>query len=511
MKKLVLYLLVIQAVFFACKSGQSVGTQKSNTVDITFLHLNDVYEISPLEGGKVGGMARVATIRQELLAKNPNTLTILAGDFLNPSLIGTFKHEGKSIKGKQMVEVMNAMGMDWVGLGNHEFDVDEAELQDRINLSKFNWLASNALHNNKGNLEPFAKNGVPFPKTTILTFKNQQGNEVKMGMFSILLPSNKKDFVVYDDFFESAQKAYESLRSQCDFVVAITHINKADDAKLAAMLPDIKLLMGGHDHDNMIETIGKVTIAKADANAKTVYIHHISYDTKTKKVSVSSELKKVDNQIADEPTVAAVVKKWEEILDAGIKKMGLNKNDIVTETTVPLDGRESSIRNFQTNLGTAIAKGMSQVSSQPNDCAIFNGGSVRIDDQLLGKITQLDIMRVLPFGGKIVEVQMKGRLLEQVLITGLKNKGNGGYLQWDKITYNEAKNEWNINGKLLDINQEYYVVMPKFLIEGKETNLGFLTDKNPDVLKITEPDSNNQNDVRSDIRKVLIAYLKGTK
>jgi hypothetical protein len=34
-------------------------------------------------------------------------------------------------------------------------------------------------------------------------------------------------------------------------------------------------------------------------------------------------------------------------------------------------------------------------------------------------------MRVLPFGGKIVEAEMKGRLLEQVLNTGLKNKGNG--------------------------------------------------------------------------------------
>jgi 2',3'-cyclic-nucleotide 2'-phosphodiesterase (5'-nucleotidase family) len=206
--------------------------------------------------------------------------------------------------------------------------------------------------------------------------------------------------------------------------------------------------------------------------------------------------------------VATIVQKWEQILDAAIKKMGLDKNDVVATLDTPLDGRESSIRNFQTNLGTAIAKAMSKASSKPNDCAIFNGGSVRIDDQVGGKVTQLDIMRVLPFGGKIVEAEMKGRLLEQVLNTGLKNKGNGGYLQWDKITYDNAKNEWTINGKLLDVNQTYYVVLPKFLIEGKETNLGFLTDKNPDVLKVVEPDANDTNDVRSDVRKVLIAYLK---
>lgn len=508
MKKLLLLLLVFQALFISCKSGQTPNASSSSTVNVTFLHLNDVYEIAPLEGGKVGGMARVATVRKELLAQNPNTITLLAGDFLNPSLIGTFKHEGKSIKGKQMVEVMDAIGMDWVGLGNHEFDVDEAELVERINLSKFNWLASNAFHNIPNGVEPFTKNGVPFPKTTVLTFKNASDASVKVGMFSVVLPANKKNFVVYDDFFESAKKAYQELKPQCDFVVAITHLNKVDDAKLAEMLPEVKLLMGGHDHDNMIQKVGDVVIAKADANAKTVYVHNFSFDTKTKKVSLTSELRKIDDTIAEDASVATIVQKWEQILDAAIKKMGLDKNDVVATLDTPLDGRESSIRNFQTNLGTAIAKAMSKASSKPNDCAIFNGGSVRIDDQVGGKVTQLDIMRVLPFGGKIVEAEMKGRLLEQVLNTGLKNKGNGGYLQWDKITYDNAKNEWTINGKLLDVNQTYYVVLPKFLIEGKETNLGFLTDKNPDVLKIIEPDANDTNDVRSDVRKVLIAYLK---
>jgi 2',3'-cyclic-nucleotide 2'-phosphodiesterase (5'-nucleotidase family) len=182
-----------------------------------------------------------------------------------------------------MVEVMDAIGMDWVGLGNHEFDVDEAELVERINLSKFNWLASNAFHNTPNGVEPFTKNGVPFPKTTVLTFKNASGASVKVGMFSVVLPANKKNFVVYDDFFESAKKAYQELKPQCDFVVAITHLNKVDDAKLAEMLPEVKLLMGGHDHDNMIQKVGDVVIAKADANAKTVYVHIFLLTPKRKK------------------------------------------------------------------------------------------------------------------------------------------------------------------------------------------------------------------------------------
>ena len=274
MRKSFLLGCLMTALFFSCKTTQNtVNKLSSNEVQISILHINDVYEISSLEGGKVGGMARLATLKKELTQKNPNTITILAGDFLNPALISTFKHEGKSIKGKQMIEAMNAVGIDWVGLGNHEFDLDEEDLQKRINESQFNWLASNVLQNKKGELEPFGKiiGGVktPFPKTTILTFKNPQGKLVKMGMFSVVLPSNKKDYVWYSDFFEAAQKTYEILKPECDFVVAITHLNKADDAKLAEMLPEVKLIMGGHDHDNMIQKVGNVVIAKADANAKT--------------------------------------------------------------------------------------------------------------------------------------------------------------------------------------------------------------------------------------------------
>ncbi len=515
MKKLLFLGCVLTVFFSSCKTSQTANNQSTeNKVEVTFLHVNDVYEISPLEGGKVGGMARIATLRKELIQKNPNTLTILAGDFLNPALISTFKHEGKSIKGKQMIEAMNAVGFDWVGLGNHEFDLDEADLQKRIDESKFNWLSSNAFQHKKGgDIEPFGKivNGVkvPFPKTTILTFTNPQGQTVKMGMFSVVLPSNKKDYVYYSDFFEAAVKTYDILKTECDFVVGITHLNKADDAKLAEMLPGVKLLMGGHDHDNMIERVGTSTIAKADANAKTAYVHTISFDTKTRIADVQSQLRKIDESIAQDSAVAVVVKKWDDIMDVALQKLGMDRNDVVSQITQPLDGRETSMRNTHTNLGDLIAKAMTASTSKPVDCSIFNSGSVRIDDQLSGRITQLDIMRILPFGGKIVEVSLKGRLLEKILETGIKNKGNGGFLQWDKIRHDEAKNEWFVNGKLLDVNQEYYIAIPKFMMEGKETNFGYLTSQNPDVQKITESDEKEMSDVRNDVRKVLIAYLKG--
>ena len=83
-------LLLVVLLFSAC-AGTKQSTQNSaaKPFEFTILQLNDVYEIAPLEGGKVGGMARVATLLRQLEAENPNTIAVLSGDFLSPSFMGT--------------------------------------------------------------------------------------------------------------------------------------------------------------------------------------------------------------------------------------------------------------------------------------------------------------------------------------------------------------------------------------------------------------------------------------
>lgn len=129
--------LALIAIFFiySCDPVKNIPASDDGKIEFIILQTNDVYEISPLEGGTVGGMARVAQIKKELLAENPNTMAVMAGDFLNPSVIGTLKYEGERIRGKQMVETMNVAGIDLVTFGNHEFDLDENDLLQRIEES----------------------------------------------------------------------------------------------------------------------------------------------------------------------------------------------------------------------------------------------------------------------------------------------------------------------------------------------------------------------------------------
>ena len=57
----------------ACIAQRKLAAGDNGKIDLTIVQINDVYEIAPLDGGKTGGMARVATIKKQYLLDNPNT------------------------------------------------------------------------------------------------------------------------------------------------------------------------------------------------------------------------------------------------------------------------------------------------------------------------------------------------------------------------------------------------------------------------------------------------------
>ena len=81
---------------------------------VTFLHVNDVYELSPKQGK--GGFAPLMTLLKQERAKasNGTTITTLGGDLIASSMMSGIT------KGTQMIELTNAIGMDVAVVGNHE-------------------------------------------------------------------------------------------------------------------------------------------------------------------------------------------------------------------------------------------------------------------------------------------------------------------------------------------------------------------------------------------------------
>ncbi len=463
-----------------CSSTSSIQSTASTAtsptqVSFTILQLNDVYEITPVAGGSQGGLARVATIRKQLLAENPNTFTIMAGDFFGPSALGTARVDGERLRGKQMVAVLNALGLDLATFGNHEFDLDEEDFLKRMEESEFEWVSTNVTD----------AAGTMFMKTEphrVVTFTDRDGDAVRIGFVGVTLDSNPKDYVQYSDAIRELADAIPFVAANSDVIVAITHLALEDDMRLAVEIPEIDVIMGGHEHENVEVYRGSdfTPIYKADANARSVYIHRFTYNTSTGDLTLASELMPVTAAIPDDPEVAAVVDAWVEIAFAGFIEQGFDPGAVVTTTTEALDGRESTIRNQETNLGALIAASFVAESGDA-DVGVFNGGSVRIDDELpAGNVSQYDLIRVMPFGGSVLTVGIKGSVLAQALTQGLANRGTGGFLQTANVSRDGET--WMIGGEALDPNRTYRMATNDFLVSGREAGLDFFNvEENPDM------------------------------
>ncbi len=487
-------------------------------IEVIFLQVNDVYEISPLDHGNAGGISRLATVRKELLQYNPRTYTVIAGDFVSPSAIGTILLDTaarKKIAGMHMIESFNGAGIDLATFGNHEFDISANELSEAINRSSFEWVSSNVRHNDSSGLRRYSKlkNGknVSIPEYRVLSFKDAKGNSVKIGVFGLTLETpGKKRNEAYDDYYLSADKAIKALKGKCDFIVALTHLEIGMDRELARRFPEIKLILGGHEHINSYERSGKTIIAKADANARTAYIHSLKYDTRRKTLDVKSRLLVINNAIESDSATQNIVDNWNHKAHDILSRQGFDPCEILDSLSEPLDGRELVIRTEPTNLGELIGESMSEALAIHTDCAIYNSGSIRVDDVLSGYITQYDMFRVLPFENKILVKELSGQVIDSLLRTNPGRKHDGSFLQYSGISRKDTM--FYINGKMLyHDTTRYKVAMNYYLAMGFQAGLNFIGSIAP-AADQSPPLTISNNDMRKAlIEKFRRKYRNGPK
>lgn len=449
-------LLLVCAPALAAQQGSAT---------VTILHFNDVYEITPVEGGASGGLARVATFRARLKARQPGLLTTLGGDYLSPSALGTAVVNGERLAGRQMVAVLNVLGLNWATFGNHEFDIPEAAFRARLSESTFRIVSSNVTD----------AQGTPFPGTVAQAVVpvNTGGGSVRVCLIGLTIDSNPQPWVRYAPPIDAARTAVAALRGRCDAVVALTHLELEGDQQVAEQVPEIDLILGGHEHENWLIQRGMrlTPIVKADANVRTVAVATLRI-RRGARPTVSARIEPIDERIAEGRRTSAEVRRWTDVGFRAFRQGGFDPAQVVATLGTPLDGREAAVRNRSTTLTDVIVEAMRREAAA--EIAILNGGSIRIDDVLPpGPVTQYDVIRVLPFGGKIVKATFTGALLSRVLEAGVQNRGTGGFLH-------------TARPGSIDPAARYTLAISDFLLTGAETNLGFLTRQNPDVSDVSE-------------------------
>ena len=444
---------------------------------VTFVHINDVYEIEPIEGGKFGGLARVATLLSRTKRAGTPVIATLGGDFLSPSAISWARIDGEPMAARQMVAVLNALGLDWATLGNHEFDVGESTFRTRVAEAKFKMVSTNVTD----------ASGQPLPgvlPTAIVPVKTAT-RTIRLGLIGLTLDMNRQPWVKYAPPIESAKAAVASFAGRTDAIVALTHLTMGGDEDLVEAIPDINLVLGGHEHENWLARRGEkfTPIVKADANARSAAVVTMTFGAPKSRPKISVRFESLDTTVPQDPRVQSEVRTWMSRGYDAFRRDGFNPDEIVGQAREPLDGRATTVRYRPSALTDLILAAMARETGAP--LAILNGGSIRIDDVVQpGPVRQYDVMRIVPFGGKVATASLDGTVLAKVLDAGVANTGSGGILHWRGISRQE--NAWIVDGKPLDQAARYTVAMPEFLLTGLESRMDFLTRTSPGVHDVRE-------------------------
>ena len=427
---------------------------------LTILQINDVYSTIPIDGA--GGLARIATLKQNLAAAGRTPFLVLAGDFLSPSVASSI------FKGEQMIAALNAAGLDLATLGNHEFDFGVDLLIQRMSEAKWQWVVSNVIDTNTG--KPIG-GAAPY---VVRTF-----GSLKVGFIGLVLTTDEINqdrltHVRMIDPLEAAATYLAALKNESvNLIVAVTHLAFADDRALIERFPDIDLIIGGHEHYPITAIENRTFISKAGSDTRWVARIDVNHRAGGP-VERFFELIPISESLPDEARTASVVASYES-------RLGSELAVVVGTSRVPLDADSLHMRAGETNLGNMVADAMRAAAGA--DVTIVNSGSIRGDRVYpAGPLARRTLVEIHPFGGVICKVAASGRVILQALnsgvsklpatagqfpqVSGLMMRVDLSAVETDSRTPPDRVRGVRIGGQPLDPNRTYTVAITDYQLSG---------------------------------------------
>jgi 5'-nucleotidase / UDP-sugar diphosphatase len=445
--------LVTAAVLVAHLLTASAQEKSECPVRVTILQVNDVYQFSPVDLGKNGGLERVLTLRKKIMRESPHTLFLFSGDTISPSIESNTRQNGKMLQGRQMIEAWNLVGLDYASFGNHEFDYGPDVLFDRVRESNFKWLGANVWDKKTGRL---------FADTPEFVVREFEG--VKIGIFGILLPDTLKTSSPGNNVdirppCETAARVMPKIRAAgAQVIVALTHLSMAEDKELARC-SGVDLIVGGHDHTLLESMAGHAPIFKMTSDARELGQIDLNISRSTGKLeSIDWKVWPVNERVEKDAGFAPLFAKYGDLLKS--------LDEIVGKTDVKLEMGGVAVRTQETNVADFITDLYREATGA--DVALLNGGAIRADTEIEpGNITRRDVLQILPYNNHIVKIQIAGAVLRAALEYGVASMGPGEqpgrFPQVSGIRYaydarlkpGARLTSVTINGKALDDKQTY--------------------------------------------------------
>ena len=273
---------------------------------------------------------------------------------------------------------------------------------------------------------------------------------------------------------ESAVKKYlPELKRRADIIIVLSHCGFQADKELAARVPGIDVIVGGHSHTKILqpELVGQTIIVQAWEHAKALGVLNLQIKD-GKVVGFDGTLQEISHATgAANCQVQDIVARYERQFDSLLHRA-------IGETQVDLDGK--NVRERETNLGDFVADVMRQTAGA--EVAIINAGTIRTSI-VQGKITVKDIYDVLPFDNYLVAISLTGAQLQAVLEHGVARleEPSGSFPQVSGLTFTYSRSapagsrvkDVIVGGRPLDPQKEYVVATNDYLVAGGDGYTAF--------------------------------------
>lgn len=307
---------------------------------------------------------------------------------------------------RPIIDLMNAIGYDVVTLGNHEFDSGAPYLDKMMSLLDSRVVCANLVSSDTAQFrqtEPYA---------VVVPEYNARKLDVELGFLGVVTnygnnnhpDGNDESFagLLFPDPQQTAADYYERLREECDLPIVLSHMGDDRDSEFAKKFADYPLIIGGHTHREMCDTINGVRIVQTGKNLKNIGVTVLRF--KGKKLR-SMEYRNVPLATYDADPVFET--KVREIKSA-------------PELLAPVGEVPSALDK----VGLASLVNGAIKRSAKVDIAIYHYGGIRLDNLAKGGISKADIYTLEPFSSQIYTMRMTPRQLEAMIVAKYNDTKN---------------------------------------------------------------------------------------
>ena len=442
----------------------------------------------------LGGMCRLSGYVQKVRDEVEDVIYCISGDMLQGSIIDT------EYRGVSTIEIMNMLGPDVAGLGNHETDYGLTHLLFLERCAKFPIVNANMFIKNPHTRlfeshYTIMKHGMRIMFIGIIT------EDVMSHIKSDSLVSTLID--VHDAAHEVGAICDAHRSVDVDLTVLLTHIGFEQDKKLAALLdPEwgVDVIIGGHSHTELTEPelVNDILIVQTRNGTHQIGRFDLIVDTDLNTVHsynwqiipINENTCPTDNDMAD------LVRTYKEHVD---KKFSLMLCRLQHRLTHPC-------RNQETGLGNLISDAFRE--SLGVDIMLLGSGSIRTD--AMGPLVTLGVlMETVPYSGKLYASTVTGKQLKDMWRHILREEALSGdsteFFQFSRgfeITWSRSKQEFlrfDFHEKPIEEDQKLSIAYQSFHRNNFQTSFGIPLE---DVLK-----NGREVVIATDEQEVLVGFF----